>query len=184
MEKERRRETDGGGAPSVDAGMEPSPPSHTIFFHLGPNPLFRQYVPYLQFLLLPPFLLLQRTSPLHLPLFLSSISFSSSFCSLTSSPWASVSAVRQHSDVVCLDVLFLCSRRWLDNFVDVICDLTRDNMQQGYHAAISAALNGEINILPHVHYVLHEMRERNCAAAQELTWLYRIVSVIRYKIRK
>lgn len=39
--------------------------------------------------------------------------------------------VRQHSDVVCLDVPLLCSRRWLDNFADVICDLMSRNMHRG-----------------------------------------------------
>lgn len=54
------------------------------------------------------------------------------FCSLTSAPSAAASpTVRQHSDVVCLDVPLLCSRRWLDNFADVICDLTSRNMHRG-----------------------------------------------------
>jgi len=132
VEKERRRETDGGGAPSVDAGMEPSPPSHTIFFHFGPNPLLKQYVPYLRFLLLPSFLLLQTC-----------FSFSSSLAFLLHrlliflllldlfTPGQRLQRVRQRSDVVCLDVVpLLCSRRCLDNFVDVICDLTNHSMQQ------------------------------------------------------
>lgn len=68
--------------------------------------------------LLPPFLPLQRASPLllHLPLFL---------CSLTSTPSASVSPTVRTSFVS-------TSRSFvLDSPVDVICDLTSRNMRQG-----------------------------------------------------
>lgn len=130
-------ETGGGGAQSAaDAGMEPDPASHTIFLHLGTQPPFVAVRgPSSWFLCSRRFLLLRNA--LLLFIFLhsppSSSLFSppppSTFCSLTSSPSVSVSncsaTLRRR---LSRRPPLLCSRRWLDNFVNVTRDLTSRNV--------------------------------------------------------
>lgn len=87
-------------------------------FISGPNPLSWRYVAHLRVPLLPPFLLLQRASPLHLSSFSFFISPSPyTFCSLTSSPSVSVSncsaTLRRR---LSRRPPLLCSRRWQGQF--------------------------------------------------------------------